>query len=187
MRRISWFPDEPGCIVRKDGEMAEIRYRALKTGWIRGALGCVVGFAGLALLGTGAMLLTLDSVAGVLGALMCAVVLLLMVAMVVIGTRLQFTVDDDGLTLVHYLRSHRIPWEQVAVIEQSSSYWTTGAVVVVLRDPPGRRITALATTDRLAIYRGENPFRFIDSLAQLRWPAQAAIAAHRRWLAGSSR
>ena len=167
--------------------MPVVRYRALKTGWVRGALGCIAGFGGLALLGTGAMLLTLDSVAGVLGAVMCVVAVLLIVAILVIGTRLQFLVDDDGLTLVHYLRTHRIPWEQIAVIEQSRTYWTTGAVVVVLKHPPGRRITALATTDRLALYRGENPFRFIDSLAQLRWPAQAAIAAHRRWLAASSR
>lgn len=167
--------------------VAEIRYRALKTGWVRGALGCVAGFAGLVLLGMGAMLLTLDSVIGVLGAVMCVVVLLLVIAIVVIGTRLQFIVDDDGLTLVHYLRTHRIPWEQVAVIEQSRTYWTTGAVVVVLRHPAGRRITALATTDRMALYRGENPFRFIDSLAQLRYPAQAAISAHRRWLASSTR
>ena len=106
---------------------------------------------------------------------MCWAVGVLLVVMLVIGTRVQFIVDRlDGLTLVHYLRTHRIPWEQIAVIEQSNTYWTTVAVVVVLKHPPGRRITALATTDRLALYRGENPFRFIDSLAQLRWPAQAA-------------
>lgn len=167
--------------------MAEIRYRALRTGWVRGALGCVAAFAGMILLGTGAMLLTLDSVAGVLGALMCLVVVLVMVAILVIGARLQFIVDGDGLTLVHYVRTHRIPWEQVAVIEQSSSYWTTGAVVVVLGYPLGRRITALATTDRVALYRGENPFTWIDSVVAPRPPTQAAIDAHRRWLAASSR
>ncbi|MGO1894700.1 MAG: PH domain-containing protein [Brachybacterium sp.] len=167
--------------------MPVVRYRALKTGWVRGALGCVMALPILTMFVGGAVLLTLDSLAGMLGAVMCWAVGVLLVVMLVIGTRVQFIVDDDGLTLVHYLRTHRIPWEQIAVIEQSNTYWTTGAVVVVLKHPPGRRITALATTDRLALYRGENPFRFIDSLAQLRWPAQAAIAAHRRWLAASSR
>ena len=106
--------------------VAEIRYRALRTGWIRAALGGVVGVVCLVMLGAGALLLTLDSVIGVLGAVMCLLVVLLSIATVLIGTRLQFTVDDDGLTLAHHLRTHRIPWEQVAVIEQSSTYWTTG-------------------------------------------------------------
>lgn len=167
--------------------MAEVRYRALKIGWIRAALGCVVGFACLVMLGAGALLLTLDSVAGVLGAVMCLVVVLLSIAMVLIGTRLQFTVDDEGVALLHYLRSHRIPWEEVAMIEQTAAYWTSGAVVVVLREPLGRRITALATTDRMAVYRGENSFRWGSPATELRPPTRAAINAHRRWLAGSTR
>ena len=118
---------------------------------------------------------------------MCLVVVLLAIAMVLIGTRLQFIVDDEGLTLLHYLRSHRIPWEQVAMIEQSTAYWTSGAVVVVLREPLGRRITALATTDRMAVYRGENVVSWGSPATEQRPPTRAAIDAHRRWLAGSSR
>jgi hypothetical protein len=167
--------------------MAEIRYRALRTGWIRAGVGCVVGFACLVMLGAGALLLTLDSVAGVLGAVMCLMIVILSVAMVLIGTRLQFIVDDEGLTVLHYLRSHRIPWDEVAVIEQSSAYWTSGAVLVVLRNPPGRRITALATTDRMAVYRGENIFSWGNPATEMRPPTRAAIDAHRRWLATARR
>lgn len=167
--------------------MAEMRYRALRTGWIRAAYGCVLGPLCLGMLGTGAMLLTLESVFGVLGALMCLMVVLFIIAAVLISTRLQFTVDDEGLTLLHYFRVHRILWEEVAVIEQTGSYWTAGAVVVVLREPFGRRVTALATTDRMALYRGENPFHVRDPATDLRQPARAAIDAHRRWLADSTR
>ena len=167
--------------------MAEIRYRGLRTGWIRAALGGVVGFACLVMLGAGALLLTLDSVAGALGAVMCLVIVLLSIAMVLLGTRLQFTVDDAGLTLLHWVRSHRIPWEEVAVIEQTSAYWTSGAVVVVLKEPFGRRITALATTDRMAVYRGENVVSWGSPATEQRPPTRAAIDAHRRWLAGSTR
>lgn len=167
--------------------MAEIRYRALRTGWVRAALGIVMALPILTMLVGGAVLLTLDSLAGVLGAVMCWVVGVLLVAMLVIGTRLQFLVDDDGLTLVHYLRTHRIPWGQVAAIEQSHAYWSSGAVVVVLRDPPGRRIMARATGDRVALYRGESPFALGSPRDYLHPPALAAIAAHRRWLATESR
>jgi len=100
-----------------------------------------------------------------------------------LGTRVQFLVDVDGITIVHYVRTHRIPWDQVAVIEQSSSYWTTGAAVVVLREPVGRRITALATTDRMMLYRGENPFSAVSAGNAPRCPTRAAIDAHRRWIA----
>lgn len=167
--------------------MAEVRYRALKIGWIRAGMGCVVGFSSLFVLGAGAMLLTLDSVAGVLGAGVCLMVVLFSLTAMLIGTRLQFTVDDEGLTLVHYVRSHRIRWEEVAVIQQTADYWTAGAAVVVLKEPLGRRITALATTDRMAVYRGENFFRWGSPATELRTPTRAAIEAHRRWLANSSR
>lgn len=165
--------------------MTEVRYRALKIGWIRGALGCFAGLLCAGMLGVGGMLLTLDSVAGVLGAVICLVAVVLVVVIVVAGTRLQFIVDDEGLTLLHRfsLRPRRIRWEEVAVIEQSSSYWTSGAVVVVLREPPGQRITAGATADSVAIYRGESIFRFGDPATEPRPPTRAAIDAHRRWLA----
>ena len=167
--------------------MAEVRYRALKIGWIRAGMGCVVGFSSLFVLGAGAMLLTLDSVAGVLGAGVCLMVVLFSLTAMLIGTRLQFTVDDEGLTLVHYVRSHRIRWEEVAVIQQTADHWTAGAAVVVLKEPLGRRITALATTDRMAVYRGENFFRWGSPATELRAPTRAAIEAHQRWLANSSR
>lgn len=167
--------------------MAEVRYRAMRIWWVRAALGVVVVPLVLGLLAIGAVLLTLESVAGVLGALMCLAVALLAIAIVLLGTRLQFLVDDEGLTMVHYVRTHRIPWEQVAMIEQTGSYWFSGAVVVVLRDPPGRRIVALATGGRVALYRGENPFTLGDPRVQSHAATLAAIDAHRRWLAASGR
>ncbi|WME23358.1 PH domain-containing protein [Brachybacterium sp. GU-2] len=168
--------------------MAEVGYRAIRVWVVRSAMGVVLAPVSLLVLGGGVMLLTADSVAGVLGFLLCLSLVLFIGLVWFVGTRVQFLVDDEGLTIVHYVRTHRIPWEQVAVIEQSSSYWTTGAAVVVLREPAGRRITALATTDRMMLYRGENPFAFVDASRAYapRPPTQAAIAAHRRWIAATN-
>ena len=166
--------------------MAEVRYRAMRIWWVRAALGLALAPVSAVVLGSGIMLLTTESVAGVLGALLCLSLVLLLGLVWFLGTRLQFLVDDDGITIVHYARTHRIPWEQVAVIEQSSSYWTTGAAVVVLREPPGRRITALATTDRMMLYRGESPFSTVRAGNAPRRPTMAAIDAHRRWIADMS-
>ena len=168
--------------------MAEVRYRAIRVWVVRAALGVVLVPVSLLVLGGGVMLLTAESVAGVLGFLLCLSLVLFIGLVWFVGTRVQFLVDDEGLTIVHYARTHRIPWEQVAVIEQSSSYWTTGAAVVVLRGPFGRRITALATTDRMMLYRGENPFAFVDAARAHapRPPTQAAIEAHRRWIAATN-
>lgn len=161
-------------------------YRAIRTGWVRGGFGCLMGVPMLVVLGAGAILLTLDSVVGVLGALLCLFTVLICVVLLVIVTRRQFVVDDEGITLVRSFSTLRVRWEEVAVIEQSSGYWDTGAVVVVLRDPPGARITAWPTSDRRALFRGENPFTLGDPATVLRPPARAAIDGHRRWLARRS-
>lgn len=166
--------------------MAEVRYRAIRTWWVRAALGLVCVPGSLLVLGSGAMLLSTESVAGVLGFLLCLSLVLFIGLVWFVGTRIQFLVDDEGITIVHYVRTHRIPWERVAVIEQSSSYWTTGAAVVVLREPAGRRITALATTDRMMLYRGENPFDTVRAGNAPRRPTLAAIEAHRRWIAAAN-
>ena len=158
-------------------------YRAIRTGWVRGGLGCLMGVPMLGLLGAGAMLLTTDSVAGVLGALLCLLTVVLCVFLLVIGSRRQFVVDDHGITLVRSFSTLRIRWEEIAVIEQDSGYWATGAVVVVLRHPPGTRIIAWPTSDRRALFRGENPVALGDPATVLRPPARAAIDGHRRWLA----
>lgn len=166
--------------------MAEVRYRAMRVWWVRAALGVVFVPVSLLMLGSGAMLLSTESVAGVLGFLLCLSLVLFIGLVWFVGTRIQFLVDDEGITIVHYVRTHRIPWEQVAVIEQSSSYWTTGAAVVVLREPAGRRITALATTDRMMLYRGENPFDTVRAGNAPRRPTLAAIEAHCRWIAAAN-
>ena len=166
--------------------MAEVRYRAIRTWWVRAALGLVCVPGSLLVLGSGAMLLSTESVAGVLGFLLCLSLVLFIGLVWFVGTWIQFLVDDEGITIVHYVRTHRIPWERVAVIEQSSSYWTTGAAVVVLREPAGRRITALATTDRMMLYRGENPFDTVRAGNAPRYPTLAAIEAHRRWIAAAN-
>jgi len=158
----------------------------MRVWWVRAALGVVFVPVSLLMLGSGAMLLSTESVAGVLGFLLCLSLVLFIGLVWFVGTRIQFLVDDEGITIVHYVRTHRIPWEQVAVIEQSSSYWTTGAAVVVLREPAGRRITALATTDRMMLYRGENPFDTVRAGNAPRCPTLAAIEAHRRWIAAAN-
>ncbi len=163
-----------------------MRYRAIRTGWVRGSLGCLMGIPLLLVLGGGAMLLTLDSVAGVLGTLLCLVTVLFCVSFLVAATRRQFIVDDKGITIVRSFSTLRIRWEEIAVIEQDSGYWATGAVVVVLRHPPGTRVTAWPTSDRRALFRGENPFALGDPVTVLRPPARAAIDGHRRWLARRS-
>jgi len=140
----------------------------------------------LFVLGAGAMLLTLDSIAGVLGALLCLLVVIFCVAFLFIATRRQFVVDDEGITIVRTFNSLRIRWEEIAVIEQSGENWDTGAVIVVLRNPPGTRITAWPTSDRRAMFRGELSSIFEDPATVLRPPARAAIDAHRRWLARRS-
>ena len=168
--------------------MAEVGYRAIRTWWVRAALGVVLLPVSFVVLGSGVMLLTTESLAGVLVFLMCLSLVLFIGLVWFVGTRVQFLVDDEGITIVHYVKTHRIPWEQVAVIEQSGSYWTMGAAVVVLRGPVGRRITALATTDRMMLYRGENPFAFVDASRAYapRPPTAAAIEAHRRWIAATN-
>jgi len=161
-------------------------YRAIRTGWVRAGLGCFLGVPLLVVLGSGVVLLTLDSVAGVLGALVCLVTVLLCTFLLVIFTRRQFIVDDEGITLVRSFSTLRIRWEEVAVIEQDSGYWATGAVVIVLRRPPGKRIIAWPTSDRRALFRGELSSAFDDPATVLRPAARAAIDGHRRWLARQS-
>ena len=73
------------------------------------------------------------------------------------------------------------------MIEQSSSCWTSGAVVVVFREPLGQPIIAGATVDSVAICRRENIFGFGHAATEARPPTRAAIDAHRLWLARSSR
>lgn len=51
--------------------MAEVRYRAMRVWWVRAALGVVFVPVSLLMLGSGAMLLSTESVAGVLGFLLC--------------------------------------------------------------------------------------------------------------------
>ena len=103
-----------------------------------------------------------------------------------VATRRQFIVDDQGITLVRSFSTLRIRWEEIAVIEQESGYWATGAVVIVLRNPPGTRIITRPTSDRRAMFRGENPVTPGDPATVLRPPARAAIDGHRWWLARQS-
>lgn len=167
--------------------MEQMSYRAIRTGWVRGALGCLMGVPLLFVLGAGVILLTLDSVAGVLGALLCLVIVLICALLLVVATRRQFIVDDQGITLVRSFSTLRIRWEEIAVIEQDSGYWATGAVIIVLRHPPGKRIIAWPTSDRRAMFRGENPVALGDPATVLRPPARAAIDGHRRWLSRQPR
>ena len=96
--------------------MAEVGYRAIRTWWVRAALGVVLLPVSFVVLGSGVMLLTTESLAGVLGHLLSLSLVLFLGLVWFVGTRVQFLVDDEGITIVHYVKTHRIPWEQVAVI-----------------------------------------------------------------------
>ena len=143
--------------------MAEVGYRAIRTWWVRAALGVVLLPVSFVVLGSGVMLLTTESLAGVLGHLLSLSLVLFLGLVWFVGTRVQFLVDDEGITIVHYVKTHRIPWEQVAVIEQSGSYWTMGAAVVVL--PTDHRARDHGSHD--AVPRGE-PLRLRRRLTRVR-------------------
>lgn len=164
-----------------------VRYRALNRAGVAAVLAGLMAPVLLLVVGTGVVLLLTDSALGVVGAVLCLLLVVGGIAVVLVSTRLQFTIDDEGMTLLHYFRSHRIRWEEVAVIEQSSAYWTDGAVVVMPRNSAARPLTALATTDRLGLWRREVRAMLAATPDSLRPPTQAAIAAHQRWLARTMR
>ncbi|MGP9539657.1 PH domain-containing protein [Brachybacterium sp. AOP43-C2-M15] len=109
----------------------------------------------------------------------CALVAL---ALVLLGQRPRFTVSTTGLEIRTPLRTRRLPWAEIAVVEVDHGWVHQGQTVVVLRD--GRRIGAPITEARSARRRGE---RIADHGPGSREPAittRAAIDAHRRWLRG---
>ncbi|WP_394214195.1 PH domain-containing protein [Brachybacterium vulturis] len=94
-----------------------------------------------------------------------------------------FSVTTRGMEVRGYLRTRRLDWPEVALVEIDRSLMNRGAVVIVTRD--GRRVTIALTGSRFALYRGESTFDHGPDLLQPARPARAAIDTHRRWLHGA--
>lgn len=115
---------------------------------------------------------------GVVIPLLPLVVLLLV--LMTRGLTQRFRVDPLGVELRGILRTHRIPWQQVAIVEVDRSFLHRGATVVVTRD--GRRRRSELTAARWALRRGERTSDHGSSLTDPARPTRAAIAAHRDYL-----
>ncbi|MCG7308567.1 hypothetical protein [Brachybacterium sp. ACRRE] len=100
-----------------------------------------------------------------------------------LGLRQSFTVTSKGLVIVGTLRTRRIPWERVRIVEVDRSFMTRGATMVVLND--GRRIRVPLTAARFALWRGESPLDHGRDLLAPARPVRAAIDAHRTFIASA--
>lgn len=109
----------------------------------------------------------------------CVLVVLLAA---VLGQRPRFTVSTAGVEIRTPLRTRRLPWSEVAIIEVDQGWVHEGQTIVVLRD--GRRIGAPITEARSAMRRGERTTDHGPGLREAAIPTRAAIDAHRRWLRG---
>lgn len=114
-----------------------------------------------------------------------AVCLLLLVGLgstLALLLRPAFLVTSDGVVVRGYLRTHRLAWSDIALVEVDRALMNRGATVVVTRD--GRRVTSALTGSRFALYRGESAHDHGPDLLQPARPTRAAIDMHRRWLHG---
>ena len=118
------------------------------------------------------------AVIAVLIALVAAPLLVLLAR----AQRLAMLVRTGGIEVRGYLRDRWLPWERVAVIETSDSWYWRRATRIVTVD--GKRVTALITSYQFLLLRGE-PY---DDMARDPrvpvLPTRIAIDAHRRWLRG---
>ncbi|ATG54593.1 hypothetical protein CFK41_07315 [Brachybacterium ginsengisoli] len=108
--------------------------------------------------------------------------LLVVVVLVVLAQRPRFTVTTSGIEIRTPLRTRRLPWQDIALIEVDEGWIHQGQTMVVLRD--GRRIGAPITAARSAMRRGERTSDHGPGLRGAARPTRAAIDAHRRWLSG---
>lgn len=141
----------------------------------------IVSVPALILLGIGVLLLVGDSRNPLL-LIVSIPPVLVVCALIVIATRLRFTVSTSGLTIVNYLVTHRFAWDEVQLIRTAQDFFLRGATTVITRD--GRAVTAMVTSSNYALWRGESPWDHGSDLRAGGRPAQAAIDAHQRHLRG---
>lgn len=159
----------------------DVRYRARSAGWV------VVLYALLI-----AVMLVLAVAVNVHGVHLTGslVPLTFVVSVVLVGVpsilftlglRQSFTVTAEGLVIVGMLRTRRILWQRVRIVEVDRSFMTRGAALIVMND--GRRIRAPLTAARFALWRGESPLDHGGDLLAPARPTRAAIDAHRDFIA----
>lgn len=153
--------------------------------WVRLFL-LVVGVSFAVLIGGSSIAVLLSDVdpspLGLLALLLPAPSAVVALAVLVLGQRPRFTVSTTGIEIRTLLRTHRIPWAEVAVVEVDTGWVHQGQTVVVLHD--GRRIGAPITEARSAMRRGEHTSDHGPGFRGAAIPTRAAIDAHRTWLQG---
>lgn len=102
--------------------------------------------------------------------------------MVIRGARSAFIVTTAGITIRRLVRTVRIPWSDVGVIQVDPRHMHRGEAVVVRRD--GTRVGSPVTAARYAMRRGESTFDHGPELLHPAIPVRAAIDAHQRYLRG---
>ena len=164
---------------------ATVLYTARPAMWFRLVL-LVECVAVAGIIGGGAVSLLLadgsPSPLGLVAIVLAAPCVILGLVLALLGQRPRFAVTTAGVEIRTLLRSRRIPWADVAIIEVDRGWVHQGQTVVVLHD--GRRIGAPITEARSAMRRGESVFDHGSDLMQPARPTRAAIDAHRRWLRG---
>lgn len=159
-------------------------YSASLATWFRLVMGIVGGLVTLTL--GSAVLLALASGDRPYwpGVAIVAPILIFVPVIIILGTRQRFTVTKRGIVITGIVRTVKIPWEHVTVVEIDQSLMRRGGTVVVTMD--GRRIGSAITQSRYAFHRGESPYDHGPDLLHPARPTRAAIAAHRQFLRESS-
>lgn len=153
--------------------------------WFRVLLLCI-GVALVLLIGGSSLALLLaEGGPGPLGAAALIVTVpatLLIVALIALGLRSRFSVTTHGIEILNGIRTHRLAWQEVAVVDVDHGWAHQGQTLVVLHG--GRQIGAPITAARSAMRRGEHSRDHgLDFRSPAR-PTKAAMDAHRRWLRG---
>lgn len=105
----------------------------------------------------------------------------LAVVVVARGPHQRFRVTSAGVELRDTLRTRRIPWADVAVVEVERNLVGRGATVIITR--AGHRYRSAITEARSAQRRGEATADHGHDLLQPARPTRAAIAAHQAYRA----
>lgn len=125
---------------------------------------------------------TTEILVAVGGAVVIASLLIGALVVIVRGAWSAFIVTTAGITVRGLVRTVRIPWTEVAVIQWERDLMRRGQAVVVTRS--GQRIGSAVTSARFAMRRGESAFDHGPQLLHPAIPVRAAIDAHQRYLRG---
>lgn len=107
---------------------------------------------------------------------------LVIITLVVLGQRLRFRVTTQGVEIRTLVRTHRLPWRDIAKIDVDHGWVHQGQTLVTLHD--GRRIGAPITEARSAMRRGERTSDHGPGLTAPARPTREAIDALDRWRRG---